>query len=81
MLESIIILTLILKFKIVFTGDIFVNIKGFSKDQEEFNLIAPYLMTSVNVDSEKAIISRKEVLNKFKDYLICPGHGLWVVNK
>ncbi len=69
------------KLKIVFTGDIFVNIKGFSKDQEEFNLIAPYLMTSVNVDSEKAIISRKEVLNKFKDYLICPGHGLWVVNK
>lgn len=69
------------EFKLVFTGDIFVNVNGFSKSQDEFNLIAPYLMISVNADSNRAKNSRIEMLNKFQDYLICPGHGLWVYNK
>lgn len=67
--------------KILFTGDIFVNVKGFSKEQYDFNLLAPYLMTSVNTDSKKAKICRNIILEKTGDYLLCPGHGKWVYNK
>lgn len=66
--------------KLLFTGDIFVNIKGFSKEQKEFNLLAPYLMTNVDTDFNKAKTCRNEILAKYKDYLICPGHGKWVYN-
>ena len=31
--------------KIIFSGDIFVNVKGFTKEQKEFNQLAPFLMT------------------------------------
>lgn len=61
--------------KLLFTGDIFVNIKGFSPDQAAFNKLAPYLMTSVNVDSKKATKVRLETERCFKGYLACPGHG------
>lgn len=67
--------------KILFTGDIFVNVKGFTQEQYDFNLLAPYLMGSVNTDSKKASDCRKIVLDKSSDYLLCPGHGAWVENK
>ncbi len=63
--------------KLIFTGDDLVNINGFSQDQQKFNLLAPYLMTSVNVDSNKATLCRNEILKKTEGYLICPGHGTW----
>ncbi len=63
--------------KIVFTGDIFVNVEGFSKEQYDFNLLAPYLMGSVNSDSAKASRCRKILLKEYGDYLLCPGHGEW----
>lgn len=63
--------------KIIFTGDIYVNIKGFTKEQSEFNIIAPYLMTSVDVDPRQASATRTLLIEqiKGKNYLICPGHG------
>lgn len=61
--------------KIAFTGDCIVNIKGFSKEQYEFNLLAPYLMTSVNIDSKKATAIRKKLTGMLSGYLVCPGHG------
>ncbi len=61
--------------KLVFTGDIVVNPKGFTEKQRQFNILAPYLMTSVNVDSEKARALRIFVTEKYKDYMLCPGHG------
>ena len=60
---------------LVFAGDIFVNIREFSEDQREFNLLAPYLMTSVEEDSALARQTRNYFLEKFAGYLICPGHG------
>lgn len=66
--------------RIVFTGDIFVNIKGFTNEQYAFNILAPYLMGSVNSDSKKASACRKILLEKCKNYLICPGHGEWTIN-
>jgi len=61
--------------KILFSGDILVNIKGFSDEQREFNILAPYLMTSVNIDSKKAKISRELILEKYKGYTLYPAHG------
>lgn len=68
---------------IVFTGDILVNISGFSKRRAEFNSLAPYLMKSVNVDSKKATEMRKQItaiINEIsgknqKPCIICGGHG------
>ena len=65
------------RLKTVFTGDIMVNVKGFSSAQHEFNLIAPYLMTSVNTDSCKALGERKALAKMFdlSKYNVCCGHG------
>ena len=68
---------------ILFTGDILVNISGFSKERAEFNSLAPYLMKSVNVDSEKAREMRRQVMTlaeeiakeNMKPCIICGGHG------
>lgn len=68
---------------IVFTGDLLVNIDGFSKETAEFNSLAPYLMKSVNVDSQKATEMRKQVLRLIQTIsdsnndpcMICCGHG------
>ncbi len=68
---------------VVFTGDILVNINGFSQERAEFNSLAPYLMKSVNVDSQKAKEMRKQA-NKLifditkknnKPCIVCGGHG------
>lgn len=68
---------------IVFSGDILVNISGFSKERAEFNSLAPYLMKSVNVNSKKATDMRQQVLKIMQDItcqngrpcLLCGGHG------
>lgn len=65
------------KAKLVFTGDIFVNIKGFTKEQSRFNRLAPYLMTSVDTDPELAKKEREalpSLLGHGKWKIIC-GHG------
>lgn len=40
--------------RIALTGDVFVNLKGFTAEQAAFNRLAPYLMTSVDTDPRKA---------------------------
>lgn len=61
--------------KLILTGDVFVNIKGFSREQKEFNILAPYLMTSVNVDSDIAKAERDYLVDRYKGYTFYPGHG------
>ena len=63
--------------KLVFTGDIIVNIKGFTKEQATFNELAPYLMTSVNMDSSLASAERRAVMAAFNhcEHTYCCGHG------
>lgn len=63
--------------RILFTGDNLVNIQGFSKEQKAFNKLAPYLMTSVNMNSEKASVCRTLLLHRAAGCLVCPGHGMW----
>lgn len=72
-----------LEARIVFTGDIYVNIDGFSKERAEFNSLAPFLMKSVNVNSKKASEMRRQVFKVIRDIsiqnnkpcIICGGHG------
>ena len=61
--------------RVVFSGDIYVNIKHFSDDQREFNLLAPYLMTGVDEDGALAKQTRSLLLETFSGYTLCPGHG------
>jgi amino acid-binding ACT domain protein len=55
-----------------------VNVKGLTKERSEFNSLAPYLMTSVNVNSEFAKEMRKavfELIPEGQESMICSGHG------
>lgn len=63
--------------KLVFSGDILVNVKGFTKPQAEYNQLAPYMMSSVNINSALASAERKYLLNLFKpeEYAYACGHG------
>jgi len=63
--------------RIVFTGDIFVNIKGFSKEQAAFNRLAPYLMTSVDTDPQLAKAEREAIwaLLDAGEWTVFSGHG------
>lgn len=71
------------KNRIVFSGDIVVNIAGFSKEQAAFNALAPYLMTSVNLDSKLATQERLYLQEKFspESYTYCCGHGAMMEKK
>ncbi len=61
---------------IYFTGDVLVNPLDYTLEQKEFNLLAPYLMTSVNMDSKKAKEERLKLEAMIKDSdIICYGHG------
>lgn len=62
---------------IVFTGDIFVNIKGFSPEQAAFNKLAPYLMTSVDTNPSVARRERVAFLSLLDEgvWKIFGGHG------
>lgn len=71
------------KVGIVFTGDLLVNINGFTEETAEFNSLAPYLMKSVNMDSKKATEMRNQIVKIISDIsninqkpcIICCGHG------
>ena len=68
---------------LIFTGDLLVNISGFSKETAEFNSLAPFLLRSVNIDSAKATVMRKQLMTLIekqshligKPVMICCGHG------
>lgn len=61
--------------KLIFTGDIYVNIKGFSYEQKEFNSLAPFLMSGVDTLPAEALRLRTYIREKYKGYITCPGHG------
>lgn len=63
--------------RLAFTGDIFVNIRGFTREQAAFNALAPYLMTSVDTDSERAARERKALMALLGEgeWTVCGGHG------
>ena len=66
--------------KILFSGDIFVNVKGFSKEQKKFNELAPFLMTGVDSNAKECKACREYLIDKYKGYTFFPGHGAAVEN-
>jgi hypothetical protein len=71
---------------LIFPEDAVINFKSLSSDRKEYNLLADYLMTSVNVDSKLALEERnalhsliseidERLTGKGKKCLICCGHG------
>lgn len=71
---------------LLFTADSLINFESLSSEQKEYNLLAKDLMTSVNVDGEKAREERNNLLKlvsllneglkeKNRSCLICGGHG------
>jgi len=65
--------------KIMFTGDVYVNVNGLTDGRDEFISLAPYLMTSVNVNSVRAKKMRSAVIDLMKKdgrpCTVCAGHG------
>jgi glyoxylase-like metal-dependent hydrolase (beta-lactamase superfamily II)/ACT domain-containing protein len=70
----------------LFTADSLIGFESLTPEREEFNILAKNLMTSVNVDSEKASMERKgllalatqidaEMAPSGKRCIICGGHG------
>lgn len=55
---------------IVFTGDIYVNIKGFTPEQSTYNSYAPILMTSVDTDAKLCAAERNAIMQRL-------GSGNW----
>ena len=60
------------KHRLVFTGDIFINIKELIKPQADHNRFAPYLMTSVDTDPALCALQRKALPSIL-------GSGIWHV--
>lgn len=71
---------------LLFPEDAVINFKSLSPARTEYNFLADYLMTSVNVDSKLAREERKALISliseiddklagKNRKCLICCGHG------
>lgn len=57
---------------LAFTGDVFVNLKGMTTDQAEYNKCAPILMTSVDITPEKCALERSSFFKRL-------GNGNWKI--
>lgn len=58
--------------RIAFTGDIYVNIKGMTSEQRQYNKYAPILTTSVDMDRIKCTMEREYIMRRL-------GAGKWHV--
>lgn len=63
---------------IVFSGDIYVNIHGMTKEQTEYNQYAPVLMTSVDTDPKLCALERQAIMQRLGqgDWQIFGAHGM-----
>ena len=57
---------------IAFTGDIYINMRGMTADQAEYNQYAPILMTSVDTDPKLCALERQAILQRL-------GAGKWQI--
>ncbi len=62
---------------IAFTGDIYVNIKGFTPEQAMYNQYAPILMTSVDTNPKQCALERATIMQRLGagDWQIFGAHG------
>ena len=71
---------------VAFTGDIFINTHGLTKEQAEYNQYAPVLMTSVDTDPALCALERKTIFQRLGtgNWQIFGSHGYkkeYVVNE
>ena len=57
---------------VVFSGDIYINLHGQTREQAEYNQYAPVLMTSVDTDPALCALERKAILQRL-------GEGKWQI--
>ncbi len=64
--------------RLVFTGDIYLNIKGMTPEQASFNKYAPILMTSVDTEPNLCRDERNAILQRLGagDWQIFGAHGM-----
>lgn len=62
---------------VAFTGDIYVNIPGMTREQAEYNRFAPVLMTSVDTDPALCAAERHSIMQRLGvgDWKIFGSHG------
>ena len=60
------------KHHIAFTGDVYINIRGLTEEQAEYNQYAPILMTSVDTDPKLCALERQAVMQRL-------GSGSWQI--
>jgi len=58
--------------RVAFTGDIYINVKGLTSEQKQYNQYAPILMTSVDTDPTLSTKERNAVLQRL-------GAGKWKI--
>ena len=58
--------------KVVFSGDIYINVHELTKEQAEYNQYAPVLMTSVDTDPALCALERRQIMQLL-------GEGEWSV--
>ena len=64
--------------KIVFSGDIYVNVHDLTKEQSEYNQFAPVLMTSVDTDPALCALERRTIMQMMDkgEWAIFGAHGM-----
>ena len=64
--------------RVVFTGDIYINLKDTTREQTAYNRYAPYLMTSVDTDPQLAAREREALMGILGpgDWALFGGHGM-----
>ena len=58
--------------RVVFSGDIYINVHGLTREQAAYNQYAPVLMTSVDTDPALCALERKAILQRL-------GAGKWQI--
>ena len=64
--------------QVVFSGDVYVNVHGLTKEQTEYNQYAPVLMTSVDTDPALCALERRAILQRLGagNWQIFGAHGM-----
>ena len=63
---------------VVFSGDIYINVHGLTREQAEYNQYAPVLMTSVDTDPALCALERRAILQRLGtgEWQIFGAHGM-----
>ena len=63
---------------VAFTGDVYVNIRGMTREQAEYNRYAPVLMTSVDTDPALCAEERTAILQRLGagEWKLFGAHGM-----